>query len=158
KIEPFCHLEMLATALGRKLGSLIDSLYPLQVLQQLAAPTTQFFPSRPFHPGISALPAFVQVPRGPLKTCIWIEYDDFLQCHAATVPECMNQRNLSRWPWIMTDRAPLSCKLAYFGVCMASFEQEVHLGFVLPSKKSSKSSYLDGMDGKHQMFHFAATV
>src|SRR2546429_523401 len=74
-----------------------------------------------------SLPAFVQVPRGPLKTCIWIEYDDFLQCHAATVPECMNQRNLSRWPGIMTDRAPLSCKLAYFGVCMAFFEQEVHL-------------------------------
>lgn len=120
-------MEMLATALGRKLGSLIDSLYPLQVLQQLAAPTTQFFPPRPFHPGISALPAFVQVPRGPLKTCIRIEYDDFLLCHAATVPECMNQRNLSRWPGIMIDRAPLSCKLAYFGGCMAFFEQEVTL-------------------------------
>src|SRR2546429_7067953 len=34
-----------------------------------------------------SLPAFVQVPRGPLKTCIWIEYDDFLQCHAATRSE-----------------------------------------------------------------------
>ena len=97
---------MLATALGRKLGSLIDSLYPLQVLQQPAAPTTQFSPPRPFHPGISALPAFVQVPRGPLKTGIRIEYDDFLLGHAATVPECRNQRNLSRWPGIMTDRAP----------------------------------------------------
>ncbi len=73
---------MLVTALGRKLRSLVDSLYPLQVLQQLAAPTTQFFPSCPFHSGISALPAFVQVPGGPLKACIGIEYDDFLLCHA----------------------------------------------------------------------------
>lgn len=101
-------MERLATTLGSKLRSLVDSLYPLQVLQQLAAHTTQFLPPRPFHSGISALPAFVQVPGGPLKTCIRIEYDDFLLCHAATVPECINQRNLSRWPGRMETERQLS--------------------------------------------------
>ena len=111
-IERF-FMERLATELGSKLRSLVDSLYPLQVLQQLAAQTTQFLPPRPFHSGISALPAFVQVPGGPLKTCIRVEYDDFLLCHAATVPECINQRNLSRWPGRMVDRAPLELKIGY---------------------------------------------
>jgi len=123
-IEQF-FMERLATGLGRKLRSLIDSLYPLQVLQQPATHTTQFLPPRPFHSGISALPAFVQVPGGPLKTCIRIEYDDLLLCHAAKVPECINQRNLSRRPGRMVARAPFEPKIGVFvGLC-GVFEQGV---------------------------------
>ena len=125
-IEQFS-MERLATALGRKLRSLVDSLYPLQVLQQLAAHTTQFLPPRPFHSGISALPAFVQMPGGPLKTCIRIEYDDFLLCHAATVPECIHQRNLSRWPGRMVGRAQFEQKIGVsVGLC-GVFERDVRL-------------------------------
>lgn len=125
-IERF-FMERLATALGSKLRSLVDSLYPLQVLQQLAAHTTQFLPPRPFHSGIPALPAFVQVPGGPLKACIRIEYDDFLLCHAATVPECIHQRNLSRRPGRMVGRAPFEPKIRVFLRLRGVFEQDGRL-------------------------------
>src|SRR5207248_10814814 len=95
---------------GRKLLALVNLLDSLQVLQQLAAPITQVLPPRPLHSCISALPAFVQVPGGPLKTGIRIEYDDFLLCHAVTFPECMNQRNLSDWSGIVVDRAQFGCR------------------------------------------------
>lgn len=51
----------------------------------------------------------MQVPGGPLKTRIRIEYDDSLLCHAVTVPECLDQRNLSRWPGVVVDRAFSFC-------------------------------------------------
>ena len=102
-------LARINSKLGRKRRALVNLLGPFQVLQQLAAPTTQVLSACPFHSGISALPAFVQMPGSPLKTCIRIEYDDFdfPPCHAVTVPECRNPCNLSGWPGIVIGRAPL---------------------------------------------------
>ena len=44
---------------GRKLRALVNLLDPVQVLQQLAAPTTQVFPPRPFHSSRPTFPTLV---------------------------------------------------------------------------------------------------
>ena len=93
--EQFASVRSVLGCLCRELRSLIDSLDSLQFLQQTAATTTQVFPPRPFHSRRPTFPALVQVPGGPLKTRLGIEYDDSFLCHAVTMPECPDERNLS---------------------------------------------------------------
>jgi hypothetical protein len=82
----------------RKFRAFINSLDSFQFLKQSATSLAQVPALCPFHSSRPTLPTLVQVPGGPLKTRIRIEYDDFLLCHAVTVPECLDQRNLSCRP------------------------------------------------------------